>query len=177
LEAVCSVLFGWRFAANWLYIQTDSEKKGAAEAVANAIAFVTLCPEVAEPLTQAILFAWSFMESIMDMKVLLGGGKVPIYKSYDTWITSIKNIGGNLGESEGSRSGLTYREYVGIMLLLNDFDKSVMRTMDIMELNVRTAPGNENFRMDWCLDSFKVLVNSSCGLGRDIGITRRFGYY
>lgn len=177
LEAVCSVLFGWRFAANWLYIQKDEAKKNAARAVALAVAIVTYCPDLEKPLTQAILFAWSFVESIQDMKALLAGGRVPIMKSSDTWQTSIKNIGGSLSGTEGCGTGLTYRDYLGIMLFISDYDKSVMRTMDVMEMNIRLTPGNEHFRMDWCLDSFKVLANSTSSLGRSIGITRRFGYF
>ncbi|MBQ7556550.1 MAG: hypothetical protein IJT00_00670 [Lachnospiraceae bacterium] len=177
LEAVCSVLFGWRFASNWLYIQQDEGKKSAAEAVALAVSIVTLCPELEEPLTQAILFAWSFMESVQDMKTLLAGGRVPIIKDSETWQTSVKSIAGNLTGAKSSNRGLKYRDYLGIMLLINDYDKSVMRTMDVMEMNIRLTPGNEHFRMDWCLDSFKALVNSISFAGRSIGITRRFGYY
>ena len=179
LEYVDNRLLRWREAANVLYILTDSTKIAEAEAMALALTAVCLCPELAEPVKFTILFAWAYVESLQDVKSLLAGGRVPIYKSSADWktgINSIKDVRGSLTQDDGGR-GLNYQEYLGIMLFLQDKDTRTMRAMDIMEMDIRRTPGNARFRMDACFDTYQADLSVSSVFGYTCEMSRCYGFY
>lgn len=180
LEQVAKRLLRWREAANVLYILSDSAKIAEAEAMALALTAVMLCPELAEPVKYTILFAWAYVESLQDVKTLLQGGRVPIFKTSADWktgINSIKNVKGSLSDSSNTERGLSYKEYLEIMLFLtNDHDRT-FRAMDIMEMDIRKTPGNSNFRLDGCFDTYKTHIGVTSGFGYEYEIERLYGFY
>ena len=179
LEYVAKKLLRWREAANVIYILTDSTKIAEAEAMALALTAVCLCPELAEPVKYTILFAWAYVESLQDVKSLLAGGRVPIYKSSADWktgINSIKDVRGSLTQDDGGR-GLDYQEYLGIMLFLQNKDTRTMRAMDIMEMDIRRTAGNARFRMDACFDTYQADLSVSSAFGYTCEMSRCYGFY
>lgn len=179
MEGTAERLLLWREASNAAYIFSDSEKTAEAEAMAAALAAITLMPALLKPVKISILFAWSFLESMQDMKVLLNGGKEPVLKTAETWQTDLEdivNIGGSL-KDEGGGKGLNYEEYLAVMLLAVKEENVLARTMDIMEMDVRQTPGNMYFCMDRCLDNLTLDVTVSGSLGHDFCIRRRYGYF
>ena len=179
LEYVAKKLLKWREVSNFIYILTDSAKIAEAEAMALALAAVTLCPELAEPIKYTILFAWSYLESLQDVKTLLAGGKVPIYKTASDWKTGIggiENVRNSLTKDNGGR-GLSYQEYLRIMLFLENKDTRTFRAMDIMEMDIRTTAGNARFRMDACFDTYQADLSVSSGFGYYYEMSRSYGFY
>lgn len=169
----------WREAANVLYILTDTAKVAEAEAMALALTAVCLCPELAEPVKYTILFAWAYVESLQDVKTLLSGGRVPIFKTASDWKTglnSIKNVRGSLAEDEGG-TGLSYQDYLQIMLFLQNKDTRTFRAMDIMEMDIRKTPGNARFRMDACFDTYQAELSVTSRFGYSYEMTRNYGFY
>ncbi|MDE6386571.1 MAG: hypothetical protein K2L82_02050 [Lachnospiraceae bacterium] len=179
LEYVAKRLLKWREAANVLYILTDSTKIAEAEAMALALTAVCLCPELAEPVKYTILFAWAYVESLQDVKTLLAGGRVPIFKTASDWKTglnSIKNVRGSLTDDEGGR-GLSYQDYLQIMLFLQNKDTRTFRAMDIMEMDIRRTPGNTAFRLDACFDTYRADLSVSSRFGYSYEMTKGYGFY
>ncbi len=179
LEQAAKRLLKWREAANVLYILSDSSKMAEAEAMALALTAVALCPELAEPVKYTILFAWAYVESLQDVKTLLRGGRVPLLKTASDWrtgINSIKNVRGSLSEDDGGR-GLNYKEYLQIMLFLQDKENRTYRAMDIMEMDIRRTPGNGGFRLDGCFDTYRANLSVSSGFGYSYKMTRSYGFY
>ena len=179
LEYVAKRLLKWREAANVLYIFTDSIKVAEAEAMALALTAVVMCPELAEPVKYTILFAWAYVESLQDVKTLLAGGRVPIYKSAEDWktgINSIENVKGSLDEDSGGR-GLNYQEYLRIMLFLQNENTRTFRAMDIMEMDVRKTAGNARFRLDACFDTYQADLSVTSGFGYSYEMSRCYGFY
>ena len=179
LEYVAKKLLKWREAANVIYILTDSAKIAEAEAMALALTAVALCPELAEPVKYTILFAWAYVESLQDVKTLLAGGRVPIYKSASDWktgINSIKNVRESLVEDSGGR-GLNYQEYLRIMLFLQNQDTRTFHAMDIMEMDIRRTAGNTRFRLDACFDTYQADLSVSSGFGYSYEMSRCYGFY
>lgn len=179
LEDVAKRLLRWREVANVIYILTDSAKIAEAEAMALALTAVALCPELAEPVKYTILFAWAYVESLQDVKTLLAGGRVPICKTSADWktgIDSIKNVKGSLTQDGGGR-GLTYEEYLRIMLFLEDQDTRTFRAMDVMEMDIRRTAGNARFRMDACFDTYRADLSVSGGFGYSYEMSRCYGFY
>ncbi len=113
------------------------------------------------------------------MKTLLSGGRVPVMKTAADWktgINSIKNVRGSLSDDSGG-SGLNYKEYLQIMLFLQGSTDRTYRAMDIMEMDIRTTPGNGRFRMDGCFDTYQADLSISSGFGYSYEMTRRYGFY
>lgn len=179
LEQVAKRLLLWREAANVLYILSDSAKVAAAQALAAALSAVMLMPALMEPVKYLILFAWAFVESLQDVKTLFSGGRVPIFKTAADWKTGIgclQNAKGSLTKNEGGR-GLNYKEYLQIMLFLQNAESRTERAMDIMEMDIRLTPGNAAFRIDACFDSFLAQTSVSSRFGYSYEMNRRYGFY
>ncbi len=179
LEQVAKRLLRWREAANVIYILTDSAKIAEAEAMALALTAVCLCPELAEPVKYTILFAWAYVESLQDVKTLLAGGRVPVYKTAADWktgINSIKNVRGSLAQDDGGR-GLTYEEYLRIMIFMENQDVRTFRAMDIMEMDIRRTAGNARFCLDGCFDTYQADMSVVSGFGYQYEMSRLYGFY
>lgn len=179
LEQVAKRLLRWREAANILYILSDGGKVAEAEAMALALTAVALLPALAEPVKYTILYAWAYVESLQDVKTLLQGGRVPVYKTAADWktgIESIKNVKGSLTDDNGGR-GLSYKEYLTVMLFLTNEHDRTFRAMDIMEMDIRKTPGNGSFRLDGCFDTYRARLSVSSGFGYHYEMERLYGYY
>lgn len=158
LETVVRRLTAVRFGPNYSYMQQDEAKKTKAGALALLLSSIIAMPEAKEPIEQAILMAWAFKESMLDVRKLLEGGKVPLEK-----------------QKEDSEAGLSYREYLRMLLFLKSREDCTMRSLDVVEMNMQTAKG-EFFRLDNCISKLKV--RSVCQLRRGISyeFNTMYGY-
>ncbi len=179
LEQVAKKLLLWREAANMMYLLSDGARMAEAQALATALTAVMLMPALAEPVKYTILFAWAYVESLQDVKTLLGGGRVPVFKTAADWKTGIgclKNVKGSLTEDSGG-SGLSYEEYLQIMVFLQHAKSRTERAMDIMEMDIRQTPGNARFRLDGCFDTYQAHLEVTSRFGYSYEMTRRYGFY
>jgi hypothetical protein len=99
-------------------------------------------------------------------------------KNSETWQTSLFGIltPETAVRGKGSGEGLLYTEYLQALLYLQGSSVKSLRTMDIMEMDIRRTPGNEAFRMDGCLDSFAMEARACDGLGFVYAVTRNVTY-
>lgn len=179
LEQTAKKLLHIREVSNIIYILSDTAKIAEAEAMALGLTAVTMTPALAEPVKYTILFAWAYVESLQDVKALLNGGRVPIYKTAADWktgINSIKNVKGSLSDSDSGR-GLNYKEYLEILLFLTSERGRTFRAMDIMEMDIRKTLGNSAFRLDGCFDTFKAHISITSGFGYSYEMERLYGFY
>lgn len=179
LEQVAKKLLLWREAANVLYLFSDPAKIAEAQAMAAALSAVVLMPALMEPVKYTILFAWAYVESLQDVKTLLSGGRVPLVKTAADWktgINSIKNVRGSLAENSGG-NGLNYKEYLQIMLFIQNKETRTERAMDVIEMDIRRTPGNSAFRLDGCFDCYQAFLTVTSRFGYSYEITRKYGFY
>ena len=149
LKAVVNRLILIREAANYAYLQTDTEKKELALAVAAAISAAALSPELIPVIKQAVLAAWAYAESLSDVRLLLSGEKVALVKTSDQWNTDILNLSSSISSGgKSSKSGLTYEQYLHLLLWASDDEDLAYRAMDLIELN-------EDIRMDTQIAAFE----------------------
>lgn len=180
LEKVVGRLLLWREVANVIYIFSDEAKCVQAELLALALSAVLLVPELVEPVKYSILFAWAYLESVQDVKCLLKGGKVPLMKVQGEWKTGVGDIvgfSGSVSRAESEERGLSYEDYLRIMLFMEDDTTKNLRAMDIMEMDIRLTPGNAYFCMDACFDSCVGDISITSAFGYRFDIQRRYGYY
>ena len=139
---------------------------GQVRAVAAAASLLLLSPELEEPASYAIALAWSYLESVQDVRTLMKGGKVPVFKTGDSWKTRLYELLTPLTavRDRDSGEGLDYRAYLQGLLLLSGSSVKTQRTMDVMEMDLRRITGDSGFRMDLCLDEFNMNAGAkACG--------------
>lgn len=180
LEGVVRKLVGLRFVPDYGYLMTDEAKKTEAGTMAMALAGVISLPALTEVIKQAILLAWAFGESIMDVRALLNGGKVELVKTRENWqlgLSSLLELGTENDKmgAEHSEEGLSYKEYLRMLLFAADKDESTMRSMDVVEMNMNIKLG-EFFKLDNCVS--KLAVKTRCNLRRGIhyDFVTQYGY-
>ena len=181
LRKTVEMLLLTRVTADTIAVMKDGEKQTEAEAVAEVISLLLLSPEIAEPLAKLILLAWGFAEGVIDVRTLLKGGRVPIIKSGQDFnikstaqLPFFMTMTGKNAEKAGS--GLSYADYLRIYLALENKNSKVMRSMDVIELNMRTTEGNSAFRMDGCIEYVQANIKAVSKFGYEYSIRRDFAY-
>ncbi|WP_461815691.1 DUF5702 domain-containing protein [Faecalimonas sp.] len=172
LDIVVTKLVGMRFPVNYGFLLSDSVKKAEAETMAATLAGVIALPALIGVIKQAILFAWAFGESIMEVRALLSGEKVEVLKNKENWklqLSSLLKLGKEEINVKKSERGLSYREYLRMLLFLQKEKEVTMRGLDVIEMNMRQKRG-EFFRVDSCIS--KLEIKSICTIREKI--TYRF---
>lgn len=169
-----------RETANCMYIFDDETITEQAKAVAEIIAALIEMPELEEPFEYSILFAWAFAESCVDVRTLLDGGKVPIMKDAGNWnlktIADAVTFKAHLNDGIKNNSGLDYRIYMQLLLLMEKDRDKIYRSMDMIENDLHYIVGNESLKMDECIEFMELEANVSSAYGRNFSIVRSFGY-
>lgn len=178
LEAVVKKLLLLRFVPNYVYLQGSAEKKAEAEALALTLCSLLTVPGITEAAAQGILFAWAYGESLVDIRSLLAGNKVPLVKSDESFQLSLAGLL-KLGEAEDlndgrdDTDGLSYREYLRMLLFLEKKESAALRALDLIEMDLVKKQGLSFFRADQCI--CRMEVKSTCHFRR--GITYEFLTY
>jgi len=177
LKSVAWRLLGIRAAADYAFLQSSSLRTAEAKVAGYALAALILCPELGELFTQLIILGWAAMEARYDVSTLFAGGKVPLVKTDDNWHYSLAGALSGIedGGSDGG-VGLSYTDYLRILLLLTDTETLTLRAMDIVESDIRMSSGNRAFRLDGCIDTIKATVQFGSVYGHNTSITRRRAY-
>ncbi len=177
LQSVAFRLSGIREAANVVYLLTDAEKMLEIEAAAILACGVIALPVLISVVKTVILFGWAYAESLHDVKVLLSGGKVPLIKDRSSWHYSLEGALQGMAEpTEESGTGLTYRDYLRILMLLTDLETLTMRAMDMVEADIRLTPGNAGFRLDACYGGIEAVMRISSTYGYQYELRRKRVY-
>lgn len=180
LRWVAGRLILLREAANAMYLYSDQTKVTEADIMAWGLAIVSLEPDLQPLIKNSILLAWAYAESVLDVRRMFAGERVPLLKTRETWHLSLEHMLdylSHLGSSdETSEDGLTYEDYLRLLLLLEDGDTKTLRCMDVIEMNLRKMPGNESFRMDGCLDAVSAEFCVSGGFGEYFNLAAQYSY-
>ncbi len=161
LSAALGKLLLIREVDNYLYLLQDEVRRIEAEALGTVIAAVAGVPWLGTVVTHSILLLWAYQDSISDLKQLLEGKDVPLIKSLHL-------------ESKVEIS-LDYEEYLVLLLLLQGREKLILRSMDMIEMNVRK--NQSGFRMDGCVSRAILTGTFSDIYDKRYTITKKMEYY
>lgn len=178
LESVIRMLLGIRFAPNYGYLMSDGKKRAEAEALALTLCTVLAVPAVTNAVSQVLLLAWAFGESVMDIRTLLKGNRVPLMKSEASWqlqLSQLLKLGTSEDQSDAkdTEGGIAYKEYLRMLLFLKKKGQISLRSLDMIEARLSKSQGMEWFRADYCIS--RMEIKSRCGMRR--GITYEFKTY
>lgn len=146
-----------REGCNYACAAADAQLSGQAQALAFSLIGWTGIPELTAILKHAVLIGWSYGESMMDLRILFNGGRVPAVKTKETWSVSLEKLP-QIAEilSQGSRGqeeGMNYRDHLRILLNLQFVTTQKRRGVDMMEMNIRSCPSLSNFQADYMVVS------------------------
>lgn len=158
LEAVCRKIMNIRTVSNYTYLLTDSTKQAEAQTMALTLCSLVSLPAITEVVKHAILFAWSYGESIVDMRALLKGKKVPLVKDSDSWQLQLSNLAAlgtenEIANEKDMERGLSYQDYIKGLFLLEANGTLSMRCLDLIESNLQ-------IKTDQCMTKVEIQSDS-----------------
>ncbi len=178
LKQVVNTICGIREVANVIYLTKSPDKMAVAEALANVLSLAVFCPELMPVFKTILIIGWAYAESLYDTKVLLAGGRVPLMKDYATWHYDLDSILKSVDTQVKSKNskGMSYTDYLHVLLYLQDDKQSAYRFMDLMEMDIRLTENNQSFRMDGCIEEIDARAAIRSGYGYQFVISRKKAY-
>lgn len=179
LHGVFGRICGIREAANVLYLLTDEERSGETELVATALTVLIGQPQLAEALQLVLTLGWAFGETLYDMEQLAAGHAVPLLKEDATWHYSLENLLKNFGkkeEQQETEEGMYYRDYLRVLMFLVDLEELTLRSMDLVEADMRLLPGNSDFCLDHCYVELETHIELESSYGYTYELDRVGAY-
>ena len=171
LEAVCKQILWIRMGTNYAYLLTDTGRQSEAEALAATLCALLKTPGITQVVKHALLLAWAYGESIIDVRALLGNKKISVIKTDETWQLQLSNLA-KIGTSEDSiqeketQDGLSYQEYLIGLLLMAQKEELCMRSLDLIE-------GRLGIQTDRCVTKVEIQSKFQHSRGvRDTFVTR-----
>ena len=155
LEKVARQMVGLRLPLNLYAIHRDGAKKGEAKAAATIIAVLAAQPEAIEGITEGILGAWAYGESIADVKCLLQGEKVPLKKNKSNWKLSFSQLFHmETMVPKQSKDGIGYEDYLKLLLGKVPEKTIYFRMLDLMQLNIQMK--YPEFKIQDCVTKYEL---------------------
>ena len=167
LKYVVNRLLLIREGMNYLYCVSDSQISAQANTLAASLTGFLGIPALTAATGQAILLAWAYGESLIDVRTLLNGGRVPLNKSAGDWLLSLENLG-HLMEilksgNNGKQEGMNYSEYLRILLHMGNLSSQKMRALDLIQLDLQKNGGLPDFQVKNCIVAVKTSARWNCG--------------
>ena len=130
LKACVNRLLLIREGLNVLHIIKSPEKMKTIWSMAMALMGWTQIPMLVTLMKGALVGAWAFGESIIDVRTLLDGGKVNIIKSDSEWNLGLDEVAsflkGNMQRGKEGKNGLVYTDYLMLLLFLEKRKKNII---------------------------------------------------
>ena len=109
------------------------------------------------------------MESVLDIRTLLEGKRIPLLKRTDQWasdLTDCRKTVESGAEADDDGEGLTYTQYLQILLFLLSDQTINYRCMDLIEKNqqirmddmVQAVEGSFNYEAEPLFWNFNLLA-------------------
>ncbi len=167
--AVYASIYAPRMANNMIALYSNKTVKGSCDAAALAASAATL-GSVPQPVFFWIfLTAWTVAETILDMHYLIDEGyRIPLFKTKDTILLETDFAAGpsadmveHYRKSNGSDKNIyvCYEDYLLMLLLLEGSQKRLMRTADLVEMNMQLT--ESGFKMDKAYTYIRAKSNLS----------------
>ena len=83
---------------------------------------------------------------------------------------------GELQEVTQEGEGLSYEDYLRVLMMMTDLDTITVRAMNMVEADIRNTAGNTAFRLDGCYDRVEAYIRVESAQGIVYEITRQMGY-
>ncbi len=179
LTYVLEKLLLLRTGANALHILKDASLRTEADKTAQLIAASVGAPELGPLVTGLFISAWAFAESILDLRALMSGKRVPAIKRKGDWQLPAESFPLLLTDPDAlikdCPSGSSYNGWLRFLLSSADPKKSAPRLLDLIENSVRQN-GRPSFRIDSCADSLSCVFRFRAENAEPFEVRRTYSY-
>lgn len=169
-------MIAMRFLTNVACVYKDPAKEKEALLLATSILGVTGLPPVVSAAKNLLLLALAYGESIIDVRNLSEGKKIPVVKTSANWQLSFSGLATLTCKRKPVEKGMEYKDYLMLLLIMQKEKRAkYFRMMDLMEQNVRQKV--TDFKLDQSICSYKITQNvklKKLGFG---GLTLPFATY
>lgn len=159
LAAVASELLLLRSGMNLIYLLGSEEKQTEAEGLAILLVGFTGMNGIIEVTKLLILTVWAQAEGIVDVRALFAGRRVPLTKDDMSWQLSLSGLmklnASNLPYETEELDGLTYKDYLRLLLLKEERGARNGRTMDLIEALVKKKY-DAGFSLEECVTELVI---------------------
>lgn len=180
LKDVAKKLLMVREGLNVAYLVSDALMMGQIHAMAAAIAAAFLIPPAVVVIEGALILCWAFAESILDVRELFAGGKVPLTKNASNWQLSLQGLPALVDKLDTDRqndvNGLSYEDYLQIFLLTTSKAQKVKGGMDMIESSFREMEDWNEFCLDHCITALEASVDVKANKRKVFTVTREYHY-
>mgnify|MGYP000466427149 FL=1 len=151
-------LLAVREGMNLVHILTDPQKRAEARGLAMTITGVGALTPLLMITTFFVMSVWALGESLMDVRGLLAGKKIPLLKVKTDWqleLEQLLSMGKEhvVGTGECD-TGLSYLSWLKILLFMSNIVLQEFRMMDLIQMNLRQ--GQDSFRMRRCVYQIRI---------------------
>ncbi|BBF44548.1 hypothetical protein lbkm_3261 [Lachnospiraceae bacterium KM106-2] len=157
----------YRVIFNYLYLLSNSTAREKAAVTATAMVGFTGFAPLISLTKHLILITWAFEEALVDVRMLLDGKTVPIFKKESSFQVKYSELLSMTKEkikakakhaSEKKTSGyMDWGDYMQIYILTMDKEEILYRIMDLIQLNIQIRY-SKDFQLDQCLYAIKTKV-------------------
>lgn len=149
LVFVVNRLLAIREGLNLIHILSDSHKRQEAQNLAMLITGVAGLSPLVLLTTFFVMSIWALGESLMDIRGLLAGKQVMLFKSSEDWTLDLDQLvsmgqNGEIGTGGGER-GLVYLSWLKILMIMDEIVCQEYRMMDMIQMNICRV--QKSFRM------------------------------
>lgn len=159
LAAAAGELLLMRTGMNLIYLLGSEEKQAEAEALATLLVGFTGMHGIIKVTQLLILTVWAQAEGIADVRALFAGNRVPMTKDDMSWKLSLSGLmslnSSNLPFETGEAEGLTYKDYLRLLLVKEERSTRNGRTMDLIEGFVKKEY-DEGFSLGECVTELVI---------------------
>lgn len=141
LKGTIELLLACRIGENMTSILTDKDKQDKAMELATLIVGFTMNEGIIKAVQFGILAAWTYIESLMDVRALLDGEKLSIVKSSSEWTSSLTTLPACIevhSKAKGAEHGFSYGEYLLFLSYIHSLDELGLRSLDVLENALRS---------------------------------------
>lgn len=158
LEECIKQLLLMREGMNLVAVYSNKTLNEQAELFASGLVGWTGLWPVVQTVKAATAAAWAYGEAILDVRTLLGGGKVPLMKKEGEWTLGLAQLPdlaeGKLLTGGSYEEGMEYSDYLRLLLLAVDEQKKYYRAMDMIQC--RLADYKRRFYLKECIYEMQI---------------------
>ena len=178
LSAVTTRLLLIREGLNIAAIRTQPALKAAVDSAAAGLAALLAAPYLEPVLLLFLTAGWAYAESLLDIRTLYRGESVPAVKTAENWQVSLDALPRLISDPDSLRKtssgGLSYHDYLRLLLIACPMDDKISRCADMIEYGMRQS--RPSFRLDHCLDAVSVTFTAATADHITLTVTRTDSY-
>jgi len=145
LESTVRKILLLRMGMSIVYLVSDQKSKELAYGTAACLVGFAGLDALVRCVQYSILAVWAYEDACVDTAILLSGKKIPTVKTKDTLriefgemlLFNKELIASKVNSYQESEKGVTYGDYVKLLLMGVEDNKLIYRCMDIIQFNMK----------------------------------------